>query len=226
MSPLDQPVWDSLAGRQQALSVGGPLARRYAPGVNVFAAACDDGPEALAALAALITPEAPAYLAQARPLVLPPGCTALKTALGLQMVASRPQPPGPPDPEILVLGPADEAEMLALAQLTEPGPFLPHTPRMGRFIGIRIGGRLAAMAGERMRPAGHVEISGVCTHPDFRGRGLARRLSAAVAQAIEAEGERPFLHAWRTNEAAIALYTGLGFVPRADMQIAVVARAA
>ncbi len=44
--------------------------------------------------------------------------------------------------------------------------------------------------GERMHPPGYTEVSGVCTHPDFRGRGLARQLSAAVAMAIEARSER------------------------------------
>ena len=95
---------------------------------------------------------------------------------------------------------------------------------MGNFLGIRIGARLAAMAGERMRFPGYTEVSGVCTHPEFRGRGLARRLSAAVAAAIEARGEQPFLHAWKTNQAAISLYEGLGFKVRTDVNVAVLKR--
>jgi len=75
-----------------------------------------------------------------------------------------------------------------------------------------------------MRLPGYTEVSGVCTHPDFRGRGLARRPSAAVAQAIEARGERPFLHAWRSNAAAIGLYESLGFELRCEMNVAVVER--
>lgn len=224
MHPLDRPVWASLSGAQLAMAIGGPLARRYAPGVNVFASARDDSPEALAALADLITPEAPAYIAQVPAIELPPGCTVLKTAVGVQMVAARPQPVIAREPDIVTLGEADAAEMLALAQLTEPGPFLPRTHTMGAFIGVRMDGRLAAMAGERMRPQGYVEVSGVCTHPEFRGRGLARRLSAAVAAAIEARGQRPFLHAWRSNAVAIALYEGLGFVQRTELQVAVIAR--
>ena len=111
--------------------------------------------------------------------------------------------------------------MLALAQLTEPGPFLPRTHTMGRFMGIRINGRLAAMAGERMRFPGFTEVSGVCTHPDFRGRGLARRLSSIVAHAIQLRHEQPFLHAWTTNYAAVSLYERLGFTRRATVQVAV-----
>ena len=84
---------------------------------------------------------------------------------------------------------------------------------------------MAAMAGERMRFPGYTEVSGVCTHPDFRGRGFARRLSAATAVRIEARGEQPFLHAWQTNRAAIKLYEALGFKLRAEVNVAVLQRA-
>src|SRR5262249_52998820 len=124
----------------------------------------------------------------------------------------------------LTLGDEDAAEMLALARLTEPGPFLPRTHAMGSFIGIRIGGQLVAMAGERMRFPGYTEVSGVCTHPDFRGRGYARRLSATVASRIEARGEQPFLHAWKSNDAAVSLYEDLGFQLRTDVNVAVLTR--
>src|SRR5579885_1812216 len=114
--------------------------------------------------------------------------------------------------------------MLALATLTEPGPFLTRTHTMGSFLGIRIGGRLAAMAGERLRFPGHTEVSGVCTHPDFRGRGLARRLSMRVAARIESRGEQAFLHAWSANRPAISLYESLGFEIRAELGVKVFER--
>ena len=114
--------------------------------------------------------------------------------------------------------------MLALAKLTEPGPFLSRTYAMGNFIGVRISGRLAAMAGERFRMPGYTEVSGVCTHPDFRGRGLARMLSALVAAGIEARGDVAFLHAWTSNAAAISLYESLGFELRTEVEVAIIAR--
>ena len=106
---------------------------------------------------------------------------------------------------------SDAPEMLALAQLTKPGPFSTATHKLGQFIGVRIDGRLAAMAGERMKVDRHSEVSGVCTHPDFQGRGYAAILSRAVAQRIIDRGETPFLHAFESNAGAIALYEKLGF---------------
>jgi predicted GNAT family acetyltransferase len=91
---------------------------------------------------------------------------------------------------------------------------------MGDFIGVRINGCLAAMAGTRMRFPGYTEISGVCTHPEYRGQGLARRLLAAVSVNISARGDLPLLHAWKTNSAAIKIYEALGFVHRADVNVA------
>jgi predicted GNAT family acetyltransferase len=203
--------------------VGGALARRYAADVNLFASACDDTPAALTALTALVQPGDRVFLLQVPDIVVPAGLTPLKAAKGVQMIATRPVRAAGPDDDIVELTDADAPEMLALARLTEPGPFLTRTHRMGTFRGIRIGGRLAAMAGERFQFPGYTEVSGVCTHPDFRGRGLARRLSAAVAARIEDRGEQPFLHAWKSNRPAIALYESLGFEIRAEVDVKVLA---
>ena len=221
MSALDRPVWASLQ-HQPHWGVGDERARRFKTDINRFAATPDESTANLAALANLVLPGDDAvFLAQVPPIVVPAGLVAVKQARGVQMMARRPLDA---DEGLEVLGDADAADMLALATLTEPGPFLPRTYTMGRFIGIRIDGRLAAMAGERMRFPGHVEVSGVCTHPDFRGRGLARRLSAAVTADIQRRGEQAFLHAWTTNTAAIALYESLGFVTRTMVNIAVLKR--
>lgn len=221
---LDRPVWAALSTRHLHLSVGGALARRYAPDVNLFASACDDTPAALAALTELVRPGERIFAAQLPDIIVPAGLVTVKVARGVQMVAARSMPSVAADDDIVELTDADAPEMLALATLTQPGPFLARTHTMGTFRGIRIGGRLAAMAGERMRFPGYTEVSGVCTHPDFRGRGLARRLSAAVASRIEARGERPFLHAWKTNTPAMSLYESLGFEIRGEIDVQVLAR--
>lgn len=149
---------------------------------------------------------------------------AIREAQGVQLIAVQSIEPGTGEETIMELGDTDVAEMLALASLTEPGPFLQRTHTMGRFIGIRINGQLAAMAGERMQFPGFTEVSGVCKHPDFRGRGFARRLSSVVANRIQQRGDQPFLHAWTSNIAAIALYKTLGFEQRASVQVAILKR--
>lgn len=222
--PLDRPVWASLTSLHAGLAQGGALAKRYLPEVNRFASARDDGDDALAALVALVQPAEPVFVLQVPAIRIPPGLMASKIAMGVQMVADAPIAEGNGPDELIPLGDADAQEMLALATLTQPGPFLHQTNRMGRFVGIRIGGRLAAMAGERFRFPGCTEVSGVCTHPDFRGRGLARRLSRHVAAGIAARGDTAFLHAWKTNTAAIRLYESLGFRLRCEVNVAVLER--
>lgn len=222
-NPLDRPVWAALVCTLQ-LAEGTDLARRYRRDVNLFASARDDEAASLAALADLVEAGESIFMAQVPPVQVPPGLHLVRSAQGVQMLAMQPIAPVAGEDAVLELGDADAPEMLALAQLTEPGPFLARTHTMGRFFGVRIQGRLAAMAGERMRFAGATEVSGVCTHPDYRGRGLARRLSAAVAHAIQQRGEQAFLHAWATNHAAIALYESLGFQTRTGLQVAVLAR--
>jgi len=121
--------------------------------------------------------------------------------------------------DLVPLGAADAPEMLALATLTEPGPFGPRTHELGGFLGVKLDGRLVAMAGERMKPEGFTEVSGVCTHPDHRGHGYAAMLSTAVAERVLARGETPFLHAYASNTAAIGLYERLGFRLRTDVGV-------
>lgn len=221
---LDRPVWAALSSRHLGLSLGNTLARRYSPDINVFASACDDSPAALSALADLVRSGERVYILQVPEVAVPEGLMPVKTAKGVQMVATRAFGAAATDGDITELSDSDAPEMLALATLTEPGPFLSHTHQMGAFLGIRIAGRLAAMAGERFRFPGYTEVSAVCTHPDFRGRGLARRLSAAVAARIEARGERPFLHAWKSNLPAISLYETLGFEIRCEVNVKVLER--
>lgn len=226
MHPLDRPVWASLTGAHMPLSEGGPLARRYVGSVSVFASARDDSPPALTSLAELLQPGEQAFVLQVPEIVVPPSLTVVKRGRGVQMVATRSLRDEAARAELdcTVLGEADAIDMLQLAQLTEPGPFLARTHTMGRYVGVREDGQLVAMAGERFRPPGYVEVSGVCTLPQWRGRGFALRLSATVAAAIQTRGDTPFLHAWITNHAAIKLYSELGFVQRCEVDVAVLER--
>lgn len=192
--------------------------------MNAFVAGADERTETLAAMAALATPGESVFVVQAAPIPALPGLGEVLRRTAVQMVHEGRAPAVEP-PEIEPLGPHDAEEMLALATLTEPGPFRSQTRVMGDFFGVRRDGRLAAMAGQRFQPSGHAELSGVCTHPDLRGAGLATRLSAFVTRRIIETGDTPFLHAWKDNHGAIALYRRLGYRVSRDMNVAVFQRA-
>jgi len=221
---LDRPVWSALATRHQAFAEGKTLARRYRPTIVPFAATATDNAESLQALAKLVPAGETVVLAQADPIALPRELVAVSTADAVQMIAER-SLQAVTDPRVEQLTRQDAAEMLALASLTKPGPFTLEALSLGDFWGVKIDGRLAAMAGERMKQPGYSELSGVCSHPDFRGGGLGRLLSLFVANRIMARGEIPYLHAYANNVAAIGLYESIGFRLRSAMNIAVVQRA-
>lgn len=220
MNPLDRPIWSALTTRQAEFAEGGPRALRYRATVEPFAAV--EGEEALADLPALAGADDHLLLLQRERVAGIPRMTLVQEAVGVQMVAARPVA-GPRPDDAVPLGDSDAAEMIALAGLTKPGPFRAETHRLGQFWGIRRNGRLVAMAGERMKLPGMTELSGVCTHPDCRGHGFARALSAFVSGLICARGETPFLHAYADNSAAIRLYEELGFELRAEMGVQVFA---
>jgi predicted GNAT family acetyltransferase len=222
--PLERPIWSALTSRHASLSEGGSLARRYQAPMTPFAATRDDGRESLAALARLAREGEGLLFLQVGPVMVPDGMVATMTAAAVQLVAEKPAIVEH-DNRIEQLGAGDIAEMQALAELTKPGPLSPGALSLGGFWGIRESGRLVAMAGERMKPEGFTEISGVCAHPDVRGRGFARLLSMYVAGRVMQRGETPFLHAYAENAAAITLYQSIGFVLRSAMQVAVLQRA-
>lgn len=214
--PLDCPIWSAATSKQTGFASAGALARRYRDDVSPFAAAADESAEAVAALAALARPNDDMSLLERAPPAPPAGIDLKMRAAGVQMVA-RAITAGGERIAYDALGDADAAEMLALATLTRPGPFRAATHTLGRFIGVRVGGALVAMAGERLRMDGFVEVSGVCTRPEHRGKGYAAALSRAVAQRILDEGDTPFLHAYAANTGAIHLYRALGFAHRCDV---------
>jgi ribosomal protein S18 acetylase RimI-like enzyme len=210
--PLDNPARAALLGPQAGFALRRGQFLRYPADVSPFAGLPDEPDEATWQDAAdLLGPGG--IVATAVVAAVPPsGWETFFEVPGVQMVGE--SLAAMPDPEAVPLGPADAAEMLELVAATRPGPFFERTVALGGYLGIRRGGRLVAMAGERMRPPGWAEISAVCTADEFRGQGLGTRLVLAVAAAIGERGETPFLHAAADNVSAIRLYEALGFAHR------------
>jgi ribosomal protein S18 acetylase RimI-like enzyme len=215
---LDNPVWHSIAGPHGELAERRRHAGRFLPAVSPFAAVADGTtPEAWQDLAALVRGDGIAVLF--RRFVAPPSSwTVTHRLAAVQMVAEGPAPTDVHRDEVVTLGPDDVPEMLALAHDAQPGPFESRTVEFGSYLGIRDGGRLVAMAGERLRISGYTEISAVCTDERHRGRGLATRLVVVLMDQIRGRGEQAFLHVATTNGTAIRLYESLGFTTRCAME--------
>ncbi len=218
MHVLDNPAWWALTGAQRAHGhVAGDVAL-FRPEVSAFGAFSDGpGSRDWDALAELAGPGR-VVITTGRTSSPPEGWGIEFDGTGIQLTGDAlvaDPPPEPPDgTEIVVLGVEDADDMLELVARTRPGPFARRTVELGGYVGIRHGGHLVAMAGERMRPPGWAEISAVATAPDHRRQGLGELLVRVVAAGIAARGEVPMLHASADNAVAIRLYESMGFTVR------------
>jgi predicted GNAT family acetyltransferase len=220
VDPLDYPIWTALTTRQSALAEGGALARRYPVAVGPFAAMADMSAESFAALGALMSPPDIVVLFTPEAVTAPDAFKIVLAETGEQMIGTPAETPAR-DVEIARLGADDVPAMMELTALTKPGPFGLRTHELGTFLGIRVDGQLAAMAGERMKPGNHTEITAVCVHPSHRGRGFGQMLLSAVSRQIVARGEIPFLHVFSNNASAIALYRRQGMKIRRRLHVTV-----
>jgi GNAT superfamily N-acetyltransferase len=222
--PLANPIWSALTTNQAALAVGTAEARRFPDDIGPLSGMRDENAAGWAALEPLAgTGFVVLFLRE--PPRLPAGWTLLRGGPLVQMVADEPEPVATAPPAgvaLRVLTAADAPVMVALAKLTEPGPFRLRTMELGTFFGIFEDERLLAMAGKRLHLPGYVEVSGVCTHPDARGRGYARLLMSCVMEEILGAGATPFLHAFAGNHNALRVYEDLGFSLRRGFHLAVV----
>lgn len=224
-SLLDNPIWHSLRTGHSSLAIGDHLARRYPGDIGPLAGVANQSPEAYEAMRPLAGPSGTVATFLPEPAREQSGWTLIRAATMTQMIFNGTTAPAPrPLPAAATLRPLtfeDTAAMVGLAELTGPGPFRQRTATLGAFYGIFEGPRLLAMAGERTRPAGAIEISAVCTHPDARGRGYAYALVARVIADILEHGAVPFLHALADNQSAIRVYQRLGFVHRFTLHLGV-----
>lgn len=223
MHDLDNPIWSSLTAPQgchHRLAQAGPGWRRYpadhAPFLGVAAADV--------AVEEALAPGEQRYLLGVLPAV-PLGWRSERYAPLAQMVCAQ-APTVLEGPEIVPLTGDDRAAVLELTALVYPHYFRPQTMRLGRYYGIWQAGRLAAMIGERLGTGSAREMSAICTHPEFLGRGYARRLTAWLTAQTLAAGSLPFLHVSYANQRAKALYDQLGYRVRLDIEFMALTRPA
>jgi ribosomal protein S18 acetylase RimI-like enzyme len=216
---LDNPVWSSLTAHHAHLAQGNELALRYSAEFSPLGALPSAAPDNIDALNALVGVGADIAVAGAYVPKLSDSWETLHRIRIVQMIRRDTAPLPESDAPICALSATDVGDMLALVELTHPGPFRRRTVELGTFVGIRERGRLVAMAGERMWIGDHREVSGVCTHPEAEGRGFARALVARVINRMLRAGQTPFLHVESGNERAIAMYVRIGFEPRTELPL-------
>ncbi|HSM97266.1 MAG TPA: GNAT family N-acetyltransferase [Rhizomicrobium sp.] len=220
-SPLDNPVWSSLATGHVAMARVHGAAMRYPGDISPLSAVREPSRPAFADLRALAKPGEIVGLVTAFEIAIPDDWEVVLSRFIDQMVCEDFQPASDIAP--LLLSDKDVPEMVALTKLTQPGPFEHGTIGMGKYLGVRSeSGALMAMAGQRMSLTDFREISAVCTHPDHQGKGYAGRLMTVLAREIIADGRTPFLHVKTENASAKHLYAKLGFRVRKAMHFNVI----
>lgn len=220
---LDNIVWHALTGPHARFSAGGDAARRYARGFSPILGFADQARPNFAALTDFCEAGEHFYT-DGWSGAAPGGWHIEVEATMFKMIWEADVPADDPAPDAVPLGVEHAAQALALAELTRPGPFGPRTIELGDYFGVFDGGRLIAMAGERMHAGALREISGVCTLPGHQGRGLARRLMLKLIRRQMQRHETPFLHVMSSNVGARQLYERMGFRNVREAIVRVVSR--
>lgn len=214
MHPLDNPAWSALTTHQSQIALVEGMARRFPPEMAVHGALALQMPQAWESLSRLA--RVPVGLFSAAPLTPPPGWNVTRHVELFEMVheddAAAKRDLAVP---ITELGEADLPEMSTVYEATRPGRKLcQRIQKLGSFLGVRVEGKLAAMAGLRMHLPGYREITTVATLPGHEHRGYATALVAALVERIRERGERPFLTVRTDNARALEIYRRLGFRER------------
>jgi len=207
--PFLNPVWHALHGPHRHLAIVEGDACRYPADVAPFVAIESPTERALEDLRMLLAPEESVWIVDCRRAM--PGLNVVDSLECVQMIFPTDANPPQQSHEVVPLAAENAREMVALTDLAFPGFFRSRTYLMGSYCGIRLGGELVAMGGERLRLPGHPELSGICTHPAHRGKGFARDAIGYLVRHHRRAGLRSWLHVGAANTHAINLYGSLGF---------------
>lgn len=211
---LDNPIWNALLSGNKHFSNGNQTVKYFDREVSPFVAFDKNKSENFQALYDLIPHNNPVLFVTPQKIEIPAIWKVLQFIPGLQMVYDDSIKLADLEFETMPLTIAHISQMLELTKLTKPGPFDIRTNEFGHYRGFFDGDKLVAMTGQRLNPLPYAEVSAVCTHPDYLGRGYAKQLLLYHLHRIKAAGQIPFLHVRDDNERAIKVYESLGFKTR------------
>lgn len=220
---LDNIMWNCMSGPHAHFAVGAGEVRRYAPGFSPIIGCRNPEQPDFRTLEQFCEPGETFYV-DIWSGSAPAGWQITREARMYKMVWDAPAPEADAAPDALPLRPEHAPQAVELAKLTNPGPFGIRTPELGEYFGYFEGDRLVAMAGERMCAGNLHEISGICTHPDYQGRGLARKLTLKLVHRQSRRGKTSFLHVMSHNAPARALYARMGFRDYRETVVRVIRR--
>ena len=211
---LDNPVWNALISGNSHLAAGSERVKFFHPEVSPFTALAENTTENFLELYDIHPADGPVFLWADTLLSIPKVWKVQHCIKGLQMVYNQSTVQEYKTTGISPLTEENVPEMIALTRLTKPGPFGTRTIEFGNYEGIFEHRQLAAMTGQRFHCFDHIEISAVCTHPDYLGKGYAKQLLLSQLTQIIASSGKPYLHVREDNERAIHVYKALGFSVR------------
>jgi len=220
---LDNPGWHALSGPHRHLAIWGKIAARYQPGTFFAAGMPANDLPGFNDLRNLVEIDEVIAIVDSLPEDMP--VWEIEESRPIPRMICEDMKPAP-SVDALPLNPEDVSDMLNLIAITQPGPFSYRTIEMGQYFGLQQDDQLVAMAGERLHLTGVCEISAVCTHPEYRGRGYGSALTTKLAEIIIRRGEIPFLHVTPTNMVARNVYEKLGIRLRKEIQLNIVKRLA
>jgi len=221
---LDNLVWNSLTTGNKHLANGNDHVKYFDKTVSPFVALKETSDANFKLLYDTIPFDGAFGFVSSDEVSIPSPWKVARLMKVLQMVFDKPLETAATNTEIVPLGENNIPEMLALTQLTNPGPFANRTIDFGHYKGIFKDDKLVAMAGQRMNPSPYAEISAVCTHPDHLGKGYAKQLLLDQIQRIQQSSGVPFLHVLGTNTRAIDIYESLGFKTRKELSFYIITK--
>lgn len=221
---LDNPVYHALCTGDAHLALGTENVKYFDEEVSPFAGFDETYNSGFEDLHDLLPAGRKILYATRKTSKKPKQWEVLHEIEGLQFVYEGESNPYTNSERLVALNKNHAEEMVQLAALTKPGPFNLRTIEFGYYFGIFEDNRLVAMAGQRLHAGDYSEISAVCTHPDYLGKGFAASLIEHQLCLIRDQNKIPFLHVRADNFRAIALYERLHFKKNGPMNFYVLKR--